>query len=85
MAVISRAGRKWRWKEQILTVYFGLTDPDAPMVAKIPAIFALIVDAKEGAARSFYEHHGFRRFASRPMTLYLPIAEGARRLAAGRC
>ena len=42
MAVISRAGRKWRWKEQILTIYFGLTDPDAPIVAKIPAIFALI-------------------------------------------
>jgi ribosomal protein S18 acetylase RimI-like enzyme len=50
-----------------------------------PAIFALIVDAKDDAARTFYEHHGFRRFASRPMTLYLPIAEGARRLAAGRC
>jgi hypothetical protein len=31
----------------------------------------------------FYEHLGFQRFDSRPMTLYLPIAEVARRLAAG--
>lgn len=45
-----------------------------------PAIFALIVDAKDEAARQFYLHHGFRRFASRPMTLYLPLAEAARRL-----
>jgi len=45
-----------------------------------PAIFALIVDAKDDAARGFYEHLGFHRFASRPMALYLPIAEAARRL-----
>lgn len=44
-----------------------------------PAIFALIVDAKDDAALAFYEHLGFHRFASRPMTLYLPIAEAARK------
>jgi ribosomal protein S18 acetylase RimI-like enzyme len=44
------------------------------------AIFALIVDAKDEVALGFYEHLGFLRFASRPMTLYLPIAEAARRL-----
>lgn len=44
------------------------------------AIFALIADAKDEAALGFYEHFGFRRFAGRPMTLYLPIAEVARRL-----
>jgi ribosomal protein S18 acetylase RimI-like enzyme len=38
------------------------------------AIFALIVDAKDAAAAAFYEHLGFRPFASRPMSLYLPIA-----------
>jgi ribosomal protein S18 acetylase RimI-like enzyme len=38
------------------------------------AIFALIVDAKDGAAVAFYEHHQFRRFASRPMSLFLPVA-----------
>jgi GNAT superfamily N-acetyltransferase len=39
-----------------------------------PAIFALIVDAKDDAAAAFYEHLEFRRFLSRPMSLYLPIA-----------
>jgi ribosomal protein S18 acetylase RimI-like enzyme len=39
-----------------------------------PAIFALVVDAKDVAAIAFYEHLGFRRFVSRPMSLYLPIA-----------
>jgi GNAT superfamily N-acetyltransferase len=38
-----------------------------------PAIFALVVDAKDDAAVSFYEHLGFRRFISRPMTLFLSI------------
>jgi len=39
-----------------------------------PAIFALVVDAKDAAASAFYEHLGFRRFVSRPMSQYLPIA-----------
>lgn len=39
-----------------------------------PAIFALIVDAKDDAAITFYEHLQFRRFASKPMTLFLPLA-----------
>lgn len=39
-----------------------------------PAIFALVVDAKDEAAVSFYQHLGFRRFASRPMTLFLTLA-----------
>jgi ribosomal protein S18 acetylase RimI-like enzyme len=39
-----------------------------------PAIFAIIVDAKDAAAVSFYEHLGFRRFGSRPMSLFLPVA-----------
>ena len=62
-----------------------IVDAVARAMRADPAIFALIVDAKDDTARTFYEHHGFRRFASRPMTLYLPIAEAARRLAAGRC
>jgi ribosomal protein S18 acetylase RimI-like enzyme len=39
-----------------------------------PAIFALIVDAKDESAVDFYEHLQFRRFLSRPQSLYLPIA-----------
>lgn len=45
-----------------------------------PAIFSLVVHAKDDAAAGFYVHFGFRRFASQPMTLYLPIAEAAHRL-----
>ena len=39
-----------------------------------PAIFALIVDAKDDRAIAFYENLQFRRFASKPMTLFLPLA-----------
>lgn len=39
-----------------------------------PAIYALVVDAKDEAAATFYEHLGFRRFVSRPRSLYLPVA-----------
>ena len=39
-----------------------------------PAISALIVDAKDESAARFYERFGFRRFASRPMSLFLPLA-----------
>jgi GNAT superfamily N-acetyltransferase len=46
-----------------------------------PAIFAIIVDAKDEAASRFYQHHGFRPFTSQPSSLYLPIAEAARRTA----
>lgn len=45
-----------------------------------PAIFSLVVNAKDDTAAEFYTHLGFRRFASHPMALYLPIAEAARRL-----
>ena len=35
--------------------------------------FALIVEAKDEKAVAFYQHHGFRRFASKPAALFLPI------------
>ena len=35
--------------------------------------FALIVDAKDDNAVAFYRAQGFMAFASRPMTLFLPI------------
>ena len=41
MAVLSKAGKRWKWKDQILTLYFGLTDRDAPWSAKILAIISL--------------------------------------------
>jgi len=36
--------------------------------------FALIVDAKDENAVAFYQRQGFRPFASRPMSLFLPLA-----------
>jgi hypothetical protein len=44
-----------------------------------PAIFALIVDAKDAAAIRFYTHLEFRPFVSRPMSLFFPVAEAQRR------
>jgi GNAT superfamily N-acetyltransferase len=43
--------------------------------------FAVIVDAKDESAVRFYRHHGFEAFLSATMTLYLPLAEVAKRLA----
>ena len=45
-----------------------------------PAIYALVVDAKDETALDFYRHLGFRQFASRPMSLFLAIATAADRL-----
>jgi GNAT superfamily N-acetyltransferase len=42
------------------------------------AAFAIVVDAKDNRAVTFYEHHGFIAFTSAPMTLFLPLAEAAR-------
>jgi ribosomal protein S18 acetylase RimI-like enzyme len=59
-----------------------IVDAIARAMRAEPAIFALIVDAKDEVAVGFYEHLGFHRFASRPMALFLPIAEAARRIVA---
>jgi GNAT superfamily N-acetyltransferase len=37
------------------------------------AAYALIVDAKDDAAKSFYEHFGFKPLTDRNLTLYLPL------------
>jgi ribosomal protein S18 acetylase RimI-like enzyme len=39
-----------------------------------PAVFALIVDAKNESAATFYRHFGFEPFASVPMSFFLPMA-----------
>lgn len=39
-----------------------------------PAIYAIVVDAKDENAARFYLHLGFRRFAGRPGSLFIPIA-----------
>lgn len=37
------------------------------------AAFALLVDAKNAQAKTFYQHYGFTPCADSPMTLYLPL------------
>ena len=37
------------------------------------AAYALIVDAKNDAAKAFHRHYGFRPCVDSPMTLYLPL------------
>jgi ribosomal protein S18 acetylase RimI-like enzyme len=39
-----------------------------------PAIFALIVDAKDEAAAAFYRHLEFRPFQSRPLSHFVAVA-----------
>lgn len=38
------------------------------------AAYALMVDAKDGAAAAFYHHHGFIALPDSPRTLFLPLA-----------
>src|SRR5260370_26584609 len=49
-----------------------------------PAIFALIVDAKDDSAVTFYQRHEFRRFVSTPASLFLPIATALQALSTKR-
>jgi ribosomal protein S18 acetylase RimI-like enzyme len=39
-----------------------------------PAVFALLVDAKNDRAVAFYRRYGFRPLVSRPRSLFLPLA-----------
>ncbi len=38
------------------------------------AAFALVVDAKDQVAATFYAHHGFIAFEAEPMSLFLPLS-----------
>ena len=53
---------------------FVALDAAARAARAEPAIFALIVDAKDDSAVAFYQRHEFRRFVSKPASLFLPIA-----------
>jgi len=39
------------------------------------AAYALVVDAKDQKAKSFYEHYGFTATTDQPMVLYLPLGK----------
>ncbi len=39
-----------------------------------PAVYTLLVDAKNDQAVAFYRHHGFQPMVGQPRTLFLPLA-----------
>ena len=41
------------------------------------AAYAMVVDAKDEAAKAFYRHHGFIVLPDSPLTLFLPLATAA--------
>ncbi len=51
-----------------------LADAASRALQSPPAVFALLVDAKNDAAVAFYLRFGFQPFASQPRTLFLPMA-----------
>lgn len=57
-----------------------IVDAVARAMRSEPAIFALVVDAKDDTALGFYRHLGFRSLVEQPMRLFIPIAVAARRL-----
>jgi ribosomal protein S18 acetylase RimI-like enzyme len=60
-----------------------VVDAIARLMRSEPAIFALVVDAKDENALNFYRYLGFRSFPTQPKRLFIPIAEVARRLSIG--
>ena len=51
-----------------------LVDAVSRVTAADAASYMLLVDAKDEQGAAFYTHFGFRRFATKPLTLYLPLA-----------
>ena len=60
-----------------------LADSAKRVLAGDTKAFALIVDAKDENAAAFYRLQGFRPFASRPMSLFLPLATAKKGAEAG--
>jgi GNAT superfamily N-acetyltransferase len=54
---------------------FLLADALRRAVRSEIASFAVVVDAKGDAARSFYEREGFLSFPDQPMKMFRPIAD----------
>lgn len=43
------------------------------VISKESGVYALVVDAKDDQAKTYYEKHGFVPIANRPMMRYLPL------------
>ena len=64
---------------------FLLLDALAKVIeaSKTIAVWAVVVEAKDESAASFYERYGFRKFPTRPHRLFLPV-ETARQVFSGQ-
>lgn len=51
-----------------------LADAAIKAIDAAPATFALLVDAKNDQAVTFYKHHGFQQLENSPRILFLPLA-----------
>jgi GNAT superfamily N-acetyltransferase len=47
----------------------------AAVTSRDVGAMAVIVDAKDDAARAFYERHGFQQFVDDPLRLFIPMAD----------
>jgi len=57
-----------------------LSDALRRVLTAPPAVFALVVDAKDDQSVAFYRHYGFLPLASTGRTLFLPIASAGKLL-----
>lgn len=55
-----------------------LYDAIARALKADPAVFALIVDAKDENAAKFYEHFGFQPLGSRKLSYFLPVGTASK-------
>jgi predicted GNAT family N-acyltransferase len=54
-------------------IMMGLAVQRSNDARKQIAAYAILVDAKDASAKSFYEHYGFIACADAPLMLYLPL------------
>ncbi len=61
-----------------------LADAAGRVMQADPAVFTILVDAKNDDAAAFYRHHGFKPLPSNPRRLWLPVATAAKALSPRR-
>jgi ribosomal protein S18 acetylase RimI-like enzyme len=66
---VSRKSRGQRFGTLLLSEAVHRT----ALIAGQAGVIGLFVDAKDDAARSFYEHYGFMTIPEHPLQLFLPI------------
>jgi GNAT superfamily N-acetyltransferase len=71
-ALIGRLAVDTRFKRQGLGTSL-LIDAARRALHSDPAVFAVVVNAKDESAASFYRRHEFLPFVGEPLTLYVPL------------